>query len=146
VSRLLVGPAEQILTNAAFGAKMFQTFLLIALVQCSSSFDLVMSPFMNPANRRIASSDVSQQAKKISTIGGALRLSNIFQSQKVFETFIINQDLNDVNELVAAKNFIVPMPSIFEKPYKNEFEFGKALYETRLRPKLENEKVLILMA
>jgi hypothetical protein len=125
---------------------MFQTFLLIALVQCSSSFDLVMSPFMNPANGRIASSDVSQQAKKISTLGGALRPSDIVQSKKVFETFIINRDLNDVKELVAAKNFIVPMSSIFEKSYKNEFEFGKALYENRLRPKLEDEKVLILIA
>ncbi len=124
---------------------MFQTFLLLALVQCSSSFNLFISPFIHLVNRRYLSSEVPLKAKKMSTIGETLNPSNKVQLKKVFEGFILNQDLSDVNELVAAKSFIVPMPSIFDQPYKDETIFGEALYETRLRPMLENEKVLILM-
>jgi hypothetical protein len=114
--------------------------VLYALVQCSDTFNFLMSSFVNPADSRRVY-DVSQLAKKSSTIGGTLKPSNRLQNEKVFNEFIINRDLSDINILVAPQNFHVHKPSVFGEIYDNETQFGEALYEHRLRPMLTNAKV-----
>ena len=119
-------------------------FVLYALVQCSDSFNFIMSSFVNPANSRRVDG-VSQLAKKTNTIGGTLKPSNALQNAKVFKEFVINRNLSDINILVASKKFDVPKQSVFEKNYDNETKFGEALNEYRLRPMLTKAEVFILM-
>ena len=115
---------------------------LIALLQCSESFYLIMSPLNNPANSRKPFSDTSLLAKRVSTIGGTLKPSNKVQGYKVFQDFVINSDLRSINIVNAAENFLVPQESIFTKTYPSEKEFDEALFQNRLRPMLEKKMVL----
>jgi hypothetical protein len=122
-------------------------FTLVALVQCSDSFNLGMSLFTNPAYGQSKNPDVSLPAQKSNTIGGTLKPSDLSQSKLLFENFIIDSNLAKakISELAADVNFKAPEPSIFGGRYKKENEFGVALYENRLRPLLENNQVLILL-
>ena len=122
--------------------------ILVALVKCSDSFNLVMSPFTNPSYEQNLNS-VSMNAKKINTIGGTLKPSNKVQNKLVFENFIINPNLDQISELSADINYQALNPSIFApldpEFYKDESDFGVALFQQRLQPMLENAQVLILI-
>ena len=122
--------------------------ILVALVKCSDSFNLVMSPFTNPSYEQNLNS-VSMNAKKINTIGGTLKPSNKVQNKLVFENFIINPNLDQISELSADINYQALNPSIFTpldpEFYKDESDFGVALFQQRLQPMLENAQVLILI-
>ena len=118
---------------------------VLAPVQFSDSFNLVMSPFTNPAYGQSKNADVYLPAKKINTIGGTLKPFDKSLSQLVFKSFVINRDLSNIGEISADVNFKFPGPSIFGEDYKNESLFGVALYQKRLRPILENNQVLIRM-
>jgi hypothetical protein len=123
--------------------------ILGTLVQCSDSFNLVMSPFTVPAYGQNPNPDGSLLAKKSNTIGGTLKPSDTYQNYAVFGQFIINQNLDEISELNAERNFQAPTPSIFRPTdpefYTSESQFGVALFHQRLRPMLEHAQVFFLM-
>ena len=119
-------------------------FVLVALVQCSDSFNHFMSSFASPAYGQNTNLDVSLLATRSNRIGGTLKPSDKYQSQLVFEQFVINRKLAQISELSADVNFKTPEPSIFGVDYKKENDFGLALFDKRLRPILEKNQVLML--
>ncbi len=122
--------------------------LLAALVRASISFNLIMSGFGDPTSRPKIGQigfGFSQLAKKTSTIGRTLKLSDKLSSSKIFGQVILNKDLKEITTLVIGDGFKVPSPSIFGPPMKDEAEFGRTLVRDRLQPKLENAAVLLLI-
>ena len=63
------------------------------------------------------------------------------QQNKQSEDFIINPDCSKINKVNAAESFKRPRPSIIKKRYLSKNEFGEQLFQNRLRPMLEKNKV-----